>query len=290
VLYVTPEKFRVAGTGIDLDGIDDVELVSILSRASASVNSYTAAPQLPQPHDFRGGTITGERHEWNLYSERRRYYPWHTPLQAISGFQINVSEDAFVTINPDQLFINLSGNYVEVVAMALGIGIFPIVANLSLNTPVSQMDYTYGYTFPVVNETLYETDGNTFRAQNQWWTGEVEVRVNDTPLDSGDYTVDTDEGTVLITNDLVAGDVVKADYSHRLPQNIAEATTVIARDHLEQRSLTSKGLGGLLEVQVAEVRLRRPTPTATLMRDDALRVPEEAKVLLAPYIFRSVGG
>lgn len=290
MLYVTPDKFRVAGTGIDLTDIEDVELVSILSRASAAVNAYCAAPQLPQPHDFRGGTITGERHEWSLYSERRRYYPWHTPLLTVSGFQINVSENAYVTINPDQLFLNTSGNYVEVVAMALGIGVFPIVANLSLNTPVSQMDYAYGYTFPVVGETLYETDGNTFRAQNQWWTGDVEVRVDDVALDPGDYTVDTDEGTVTITDNLQAGQVVKADYTHRLPQNIAEATTVIARDHLEQRSLTSKGLGGLLEIQVAEVRLRRPTPTATLMRDEALRVPEEAKVLLAPFIFRSVGG
>ncbi len=290
MLYVTPEKFRVAGTGIDLDGIEDVELVSILSRASAAVNSYCAAPQLPQAHDFRGGTIAGERHEWSLYSERRRYYPWHSPLKEISAFRINVSEDAYVDINPDQMFTNLSGGYTEVVAMALGIGIFPVVANLSLNTPVAQMDYTYGYEFPVIGETLYETDGNTFRAQNQWWTGDVEVRVDGVALDPGDYTVDADEGTVFITDDLSAGQVVKADYTYTLPQNIAEATIVTARDALEQRSLTAKGLGGLLEVQVAEVRLRRPTPTATLMRDDNLRIPEDAKVLLAPFIFRSVGG
>ncbi len=290
MLYVTPEKFRVAGTGIDISGIEDVELVSILSRASAAVNAYCAVPQLPQPHDFRGGTITGERHIWNLDATYRRVYPWHAPMKEISAFQINVSEGSYIVVNPDDLFVNLSEGYAEVVSLSLGIGVFPVVSNLSLLQPVGQIDYTYGYEFPVTNERLYETDANTFRAQHQFWTGTPTVYVNGDEKDPGDYEVDAEEGTVNIEVDLEAGDVVRADYTYTLPPNIGEATSLIAADYLSERSLTSKGMSGLLEIQVAEVRLRRPTPTAALVREDVMRIPENAKVLLAPYVFRSVAG
>lgn len=60
--YLTPEAFRVMGFGVDLSVFEEVEVRNILARASARVNTYCAVPNLPQPHDFRGGTVTGEQH------------------------------------------------------------------------------------------------------------------------------------------------------------------------------------------------------------------------------------
>jgi hypothetical protein len=86
--------------------------------------------------------------------------------------------------------------------------------------------------------------------------------------------------------------VVTSDYTYTLPPNIGTATDIIAAAALGERNLAAKGMYGLLEVQVAEVRLRRPTPTALLAREasTALQIPPDAAVMLAPYVFRSVGG
>lgn len=287
--YMTPERYRVAGKGIDLSGYEDVELASVLSNATTMVNAHCAVPRLPQLHSFAGGEIVGERHTWAFGNEvmpsRRRFYPWHKPVREITGFRILLTEGQYIEIDPANLFINNSEGYVEVVALAMGVGVFPVVANLSLNQPVAEMDYTYGYSFQVQGETLYETDADIFRAQHQFWSGTPTIYLNGSD-ETANFEVDAIEGTARTLNQLTATDVVTADYSYTLPDNIAAATAVIATDLLSESNLARKGMSGLLEIQVAEVRLRRPTPTALLTREQP-PISREAITLLDGYVFRS---
>lgn len=295
MLYMTPQKFRVAGYGNDLSGIDDAELNAILVRSSAAVNGYCAAPTLPQPHDFRGGTIIGEQHTWVLGSElvpaTRRYRPWHQPVDEVEAFRINVTEGQFIDIDPDDMFVNNSAGWVEIVALTLGVGVFPIVANLTMTTPVAEMDYTYTRRFTVTGERLVDTDGQTFRAENQFWLADpAPVVKKNGVIQTVDFTLDPIEGAVIFSSNLAVGDVVTLDYTYSLPPQIAEATGIIASAFLSEKALTMKGMAGLLEIQVNEVRLRRPMPTALLAREAStvLQVPPDAAIMLAPYVFRSV--
>ena len=60
MLYVTPERYRIGGYGMSLDGIEDVTLRAILTRASTVVNQFCLVPTRPQMYDFRGGIVVDE--------------------------------------------------------------------------------------------------------------------------------------------------------------------------------------------------------------------------------------
>ena len=56
--YITPQRFREMGFGIDISELDDTELLSLCRQASAVVDAYCNVPRIPQKHDFRGGTMS----------------------------------------------------------------------------------------------------------------------------------------------------------------------------------------------------------------------------------------
>ena len=78
--YLTPQRFREMAFGIDISELDDTELAALIAQATSVVNSYCNVPRIPQMHDFRGGTITGEQHQWR--------YP-------VTPFEIGPSRIAF---------------------------------------------------------------------------------------------------------------------------------------------------------------------------------------------------
>jgi len=296
--YLTPDRFRTLGLGVDLSEIEDVELRSVLESASAAVDAYCAVPKLPQKHDFRGGTSTGEKHAWSLGNDlvpgSRRFYPWHQPVKEISQFRIIVTNNDYVEIGPSDLFINNSEGYVEIVSLQLTqVGIFStMVPWIGLWRPVASINYTYGFEFPIEGEVLDIVDGRTFQAQHQFWTGTPVIYVNGSEADTADYTVDATEGEVVFDEDAVpdVDDVVVADYTYTLPQEIRDATALIAANRLSERELVAKGMGRLASLRVEEVDLRRtyfnsPRGGAATA---GLVVPPEAELLLAGFTHMTV--
>jgi hypothetical protein len=293
--YLTTEAFRVMGFGVDLSAFEEVEVRNILARASARVNTYCAVPNLPQPHDFRGGTVVGEQHSWAMGSDlvagQRRFYAWHRPIKAISQFRVVVTNQQYVGIAASELFINHSEGYVEVVSLAVtSVGIFgsALIPNLGLARPVGQMDYTYGWSFPIVGEELLDTDGETFRAQNQWWDADVTptVYVNGSEVTTG-FALDYNEGVVVFDDMPAATDTVTLDYNHTLPNAIASATGSIATHMIGESRFAARGMVGVGRIKVAEVEISRSAPVRG--RDDDA-IPDEAASLLEPYRFLSVYG
>lgn len=296
-MYMTPERFRTFGTGVDLDEIEDVALRSHLTTASSMVDAYCTIPMLPQRHDFRGGTITDEEHQWNLGDRRvdwgtQRLFPHHGPVREVTQFRIVATNNQYVEISPDDLIINNISGWVEVVSLAVsqvglfGFGIIPI---LGLSVPLAKLSYRYGWEFVVTSEFLEPTDARTYRAQNQFWVVDsLTVYVNGAEADPGDYTVELTEGTVEFTDQLTDGDLVTADYSYTLPAEIAQATGLIATSLLDEQDLRAKGMGRLEAVQVEEVSLRRTVPQRASQIKHS--IPEAAEQLLEPFVFRTVRG
>ena len=293
-LYLTPQGFLAMKTGVDLSSYEEQELASILEDASSQVNTVCAAPTLPSIHDFRGGTITGEQHRWRLGNEvtapTRRYYPMHQPVLAISQFRINVTAGSYIDISTDDLYTNNQEGWVEIVALSLGIGTFPVVANLGMNQPVATMNYTYGRSLAVTGDHLYETDGQTFRAQNQWWHTSPAPVIYVNGVDStADFTIDYDEGTATHdSTELVAGDTVTADYSHKLPHAIARATALFAIDAVSDVRRNASALAWAGRIRVAEVEVSRPVATMSANANDT--PIGKAEKLLAPYSYLNVSG
>lgn len=291
--YITPDRFRSMGFGADLDGVDDVELAMLIARASSVVNTYCAAPKIPQAHHFGGGSIVREQHRWPFGTEvihgTRRLYTYHRPIKAVTAFRIRVTNTMEVSVGGDDIFINNSEGYIELISLAaVSFGIMPvgILPNLGLYTPVAEADYTYGYKFTEVGETLYATDGLLYRGVNGYWlTGSVTVYANGVAMPSG-FTLNLEDGTVLLAAPTVS--TITVDYSYSMPNEVAMATGEIVADQLSEKSLTEKGMRRLAGVKMAEIELRRSLRGTTVTADLSATIPDTAALLLEPYRFRTI--
>jgi hypothetical protein len=293
-MYMTPERFRTFGTGIDLTDISDMELRTHLNVASSLVDSFCNVPLLPTRYDFRGGEVTREERRWRLADGRgsdwgsRRFYPGFYPVKEISEFRIWVTDAQYVAISPSDLVINNASGWVEVVSLAVsqvgifGYGLLPVIG---LNEPIVRMSYTYGYQFTSTNETLEPTDAREYRAQNQFWEAGAEVKVNGA-APGGSYDINETEGTVVFADQLADSDVVTATYTYGLPASIAQATAITAASSISEQDLTAKGMNRLEALQVEEVTLRRTVPQRASAQKS--EIPPLAAALLEPFVFRTV--
>ena len=293
--YVTPERFKTMGFGVDLDGVEDFELRSVLRRASDRVNTITAAPGLPVPHDFRGGSITAEEHHWGMgdgvsIGPQRTVYLWHTPIRAVSDLRIRLTNTQGVEFQPTEFMV--FDKEVEIVSLALtSSSIFGsyIVPEIGLTEPRIQADYTYGYAVPITRQTLDPTDGKTFRAQDQWWFDDEDYPVtvydqSGATISSSAYTVHHDEGTVEFTTNRDPDSVVYASFTSKLPRGISTATGILAAEALGDRETRARGMSGLRSIRVGEIELEKEMQ----MRGGTTLVTPavaEAESLLAPFRF-----
>jgi hypothetical protein len=290
--YVTPERFKTMGFGIDLDAVEDSELRSVLRRASDRVNAITAAPGLPVPHDFRGGSITAEEHHYRMgginEAAQRSIRLWHTPIKAVSDLRILLTNSQGVVFDSTELMV--FDKEVEIVSLAMtSAGLFGsfIVPEIGLAQPRIQADYTYGYSVPIVKQILDATDGRTFRGQDQWWDSGEDVIVyddEDSVIADTNYTVHHDEGTIEFGSNQDPDEIRKASFTTKMPPGIATATGILAAEALGDRETRTRGMSGLRSVRVGEIELEKEMQ----MRGGTTLVTPavaEAESLLAPYRF-----
>ncbi len=295
--YITPDRFRVMGFGVDLGDLEDPDFAFIIERATSLVDAYCNVPQMPVAHDFRGGTISNEQHRWRLpdptlassYLEvgTRRIYPYHAPIKEVTSFKVNFTQHYNITIAPDNLYVNHIEGWAEVVSLAAVVsGIFPVGINFGLYTPVADVSYTYGWEFYATDEILQADDAFTYRGANQFWhiSTPPAVTVDGTPVTSG-YTVDAYEGRIIFDTQQAPGTIVRASYVYPLPPAIRDATAFVVADILGDRELHQRGMGHLGQVRIAELEVTREN----FGRGGAAKqvaeagVPMEAQTLLAPY-------
>lgn len=294
-MYLTPQRFREMAFGIDISELDDTELQALSAQAASVVHAYCNVPRIPQQHDFRGGTITGEQHHWRYPVApwdigQRRVYLYHWPVLAISQFRIKVTNTQYLEIAPTELMINNTERYFEVVSLAItSQGLFNalVIPNVGLATPIATTNYTYGWDFTVTDEALTCSDGQTWRAQNQFWFTDTErapvVKKNGV-LQTAGYTVDATEGTVVFSDNLVATDTVTVTYHHRLPSDIQYGVGHIMAHLHGQAELHARGMAHLTRLSVAEVTMERRDPAKTESLASMLDVlVPEAALLLSAY-------
>lgn len=295
--------------GSDISGLEDIQLASVLGRATSIVNSFLSVPTIPQQHDLRGGSIVGEEHHWRTTTSpfemgQSRAYPFHWPFKVVSSFRIYVTATQYVEIPTSALVIRNTGKYIEVVSLVgTAFGLFNtslLLPMLYLATPTLVIDYTYGQTFDVAGEQIYSSDGLTFRAQSQWWDRDVTPKVyrNGTIVDPANYDINYDEGIVVfkqaISNSTASPDVVTADYTYKLHDDYRDATALVARAELGLSRIAARGWQGLSSVRMGELaitmnsgqRMGRGQVTANNLRQT---VPEAAELLEGHTFWRLAG-
>ena len=202
-----------------------------------------------------------------------------------------VTNTQYVSIAPEHVMINNSERYWEVVSLALtGVGLFNalIIPNVGLADPVAVSSYRYGWDFLVEDDDLTCSDGQTWRAQNQYWFTdagrEPTIKKNGTAVTTG-FTVDANEGTVVFDTNLKATDRVTATYHHKLPSDIQYGTGHVVAYLHGQSELHARGMAHLTLLKVAEVTMERDIPRSvppTLIANLDSLIPEAA-ILLGAY-------
>jgi hypothetical protein len=278
------------GLGVDLSGKTDAELTNQLAIATEMVNRYCAAPY---NHDFRGGTVSAEKHRWNPGNVYRhgttRVYPYHKPVKTVTSLVIDVTNTQYITLDAEDLYVNEVEGWVEPVALAMttaGVFGFSILPNVGLRIPIGKLSYTYGWTFDVEDEQLTPYSGGILASQNQFWITDEEVvlKQNGSEMTAGTYTVDYTEGQATVSSyDSTA--VYTASYSYPLPSAIANATALVANDILGQAAIAGAGLLGLSGLRVEEVEIRQ----SAKINFYANPVNAAAATLLDPFVYRRIG-
>lgn len=300
--YLTPDRFRVMGFGVDLTDLSDADFAFAIERASSLVDTYCNVPVIPSKHDFRGGVVAGEQHRWRLPDPTmmvnevgtRRVYPFHGPLRSVTSFKVMFTENYQIEVDPANLYVNQSENWAEVVSLAAVVsGIYPVGVSFGLYTPVAVINYTYGYRFTSTDETLIPDDsgaydGSAYRANEQYWAADATpiVKKNGVVQTSG-YTVNKTEGLVIFNTLLEAEDKVTCTYVYTLPSAIRDATGYILADVLAERELYQRGMGRLGQIRIAEMEIRRQDTYNRRVSEEGGAIPPEARALLAPYRFIS---
>src|SRR6185503_4680789 len=115
-MYITPLRVPTMGLGLDLSSFDQLAIRSACRRASSTIDAVCAVPRLPQKHDFRGGVITKERHDWIIDPDERphpnRVYLNHEPVISVERLEIFATNSQKITIDPSELVINQSGGWI----------------------------------------------------------------------------------------------------------------------------------------------------------------------------------
>jgi len=292
--YVSPLRYQHGGFGIADTGTK-LSLRNKLVAASAVVDTFCNASLQPQKHDFRGGTITDEQHVWQpptpLLNEpgARRVFLSHRPIRTLTAFSIQYTNSYSIVLQPSNLMVNSQAGFIEIVAsQPTIIGFPPLGLWFGLYEPFTLTSYTYGWQFASTEDVLEAVSPNVYMASHGSWLegGDVTVTIDDVEIDPGDYTVNTDDGTVTFTNvaEPTPDQVATATYTYTLPSAIETATSIIATDMLGQARLAQRGMIGLQSIRVAEVAI---TQMNTVTKN-GVTIPAAAASLLSGFAIGSV--
>ena len=294
--YLSVNRFLDGGYGIDTSTFTRSQLRNILVRATTNVNRYCSVPSIPQAFDFRGGSVTGEKHQWPyvapllIQSGSRRVYLNQKPLKDVSSFVLRLAKDYTVSLDPvKNIVVNQMEGYVEVVALTPVItGYFPVGWNFGLWNPLAEVDYTYGWDFEVVGDECEAVSTVLYTSSHGNWSADAPTVYVDGVVQSSGYTVNRDDGSILFATAPDGEAVVTVDYTYLCPDAISQATGIVATDLIGQARIASRGMIGLSSIRVAEVAITQMQPNRYAVRN-AISIPIEAANLLNGFTMGSAG-
>lgn len=281
-LYLTPDRYRVIGSGVDLSSKTDTQLLAALTSASETVNQAVNAPR---GYSFLGGSVEDEEHQWKVNTRYvkatdGRIWPFMRPVRSVSGMTINVTKEQYVSFTDEQLFVQSDLGYVEPVAAPDSMALFTSIPPWLLTSPVAKISYEYGFDMTATDELLAQESGGVLRAGHQfWYTDEDVVLKEDGVVVASGYTVDYEEGTITYGS-ADESKVYRASYHHKLPPGIAAATALVATDIFGASAIAAAGMVGLSGIKVEEVELRQSSKVNYYVTP----VNAAAKMYLSPYM------
>lgn len=296
--YVTPKRFALGGYGIDISGVSVPALRSTLQRATTMVNTFCNGAMIPQPFDFRGGTVTDELHQFPIpdplvaFPGSRRVFVRQRPLRTVTSFSILFTSNYQIDLTlPNDLFVNTNEGWCEIVAsQPTIIGYPPIGYWYGLYQPQAKLSYTYGYRIAITDDVCEASTPKTYWATYGQWdaTADVEVEIDGVVVNPATYSTSATDGSITFDTAPAPGEVVTVSYTTTLPDAIAQATGLIATDLLAQARIAARGMIGLQSLKVAEVAITQMTGgSGEYVTRNGVRIPASAATFLSSFAIGS---
>ena len=287
--YLTPRRFNdLGGFGIDASFLSTLQLRSNLQRATSMVNAFCSEALLPQPFDFRGGTVTDEKHRFNppnpliAYAGSRRVFPHQLPLRTVTAFALDFTNNYRIVLDAAaDVYVNTTEGWCEIVAsQPTIIGYPPIGYWYGLYQPIARISYTYGYRQAVVDDVLEAATPRLFYGSIGHWDSTGTTVSIDGVVQTTGYTVNATDGSVTFTTAPTPGQEVTASYTALLPAAVEQATGIVATDLIGKARNTQR-MPGLSSMKVAEISLTRQMgDRGRYVTQNGISIPEDAAVLL----------
>lgn len=141
---LSPDEFKEIAPEFDLTGISDINLTSLMSRASRVAEQYVN-------RNFAEQQYVDEECEWR---PSRRAYVRQWPVQSIDAARFILGATAYATLQPSYFVINNTQRYLELSQLALAATLTPDLLTLGLVEPILAITYTAG--FPAIPEEIKE--------------------------------------------------------------------------------------------------------------------------------------
>lgn len=283
--YMAPEEFKELATGIDLTGINDDALGSMLMQASRDVDGYC--------HNAFGlNTVEMEQQVWGAMGH---LYPNNSPVLAVRDLRLLVGSRQWADISLRDIIINRTGNYIEVVSVVTAASAAAELISLGLSQPLAQYSYVFG------TGEFDDSTANTAAALN--------ASAPSTGLESFDVTdgtrfqvddiirIDNEEMlvTVIATNTLTVlrginhredAHVSGADVYRMVsaaPNHVKLATGMTGGVYVAARRQREEGVMGVRSFMIGSYAVTYGSTQQLAGGSGYSYIPEAAQHLLEPY-------
>lgn len=204
-------------------------------------------------------------------------------------------------IPPADVVLDNTDGWLEVVSLqAILYGLAPTIINLGLNTIIALLDCHTGYYLVQLGEPLIApvAPAKAYTSGRAYWVQTISQAPNQVPflpqpvppvvyqngvVTALPYTVDFVNGSVTFTGvQPAATDVVSADYTYAIPDEIREATRFATLAILAERNPNLAGMAGLSSLGL-------PGQMSMTRTADSGGLPKISRMLLGPYRHLAAG-
>lgn len=284
--YLTIQQARRSAVGLsEIDGtaaqqLSDITIGQYILRAERMIDQYVGF-DLKQAGGFEPHNITVFQQSFDYATRRTRFPAPPVPVRRVLAYRIVISTSApsgqvlAATISPNDCVINQYENTIEIVPLtAVTYAISPVLAQLGLTQPQTQLDAEVGYYLPQYGETLMDVgDHLTYQAQRGFWTNTYTEALQNQPqsspalpiipivyvngaIQSSGYTVNLTEGQVVFSASQ-QGNTISADYQHVIPDSVTESCIAQIEYMIGQRRLNLLGMSGIEMIRNGDQQVKR---------------------------------
>ena len=261
--YLTLNQYKMVSDGIGLSDVTDMTLAMMITRAEAAIDSHMGFDL--KRGGFEPHTVMYQTN-FDSTTLKVRIPNFPVPVRLIDRYRIQVSNLSttgagfFANINAGDCVINNDGMYVEIVPLqAVTYSLSPILLQLGLRPPISQVDAELGFYIPTFGEQLFCIDGafDTYYATHGFWAQtyvqSLAAQPNTLPpvppvvyvngvVQSSGYSVNYAEGAVTFSPKLTSSAIVTADFTRTIPDEVMYAMVEQVTHQLSLRAANKLGL------------------------------------------------